>query len=367
MKNIIILYNPYYEENVIEQHLEILKEKGLVAFGKVKSVLKDTNSSNEDKLEEIYDNVSKDNPFQLFLTDYNSIYVANVVAVKTQKTVLVKAPKYYDKLDVEKWYVFDDLRLIVKDNFALIRDKVLANFNAVNYNNRTYAIYGNPYIYPMQVTMKEDINYFLKEDDSFKYYTNIFKSELELQTKESLLNFTYGTSIFYNFASNTQDNIISAEIEYSQNKHNPLYDFSSLVVKYSKAVELELHRFLKVVFKYIIDVEPALKNIPYAVQGRDYILQDILQSKANYGTYKFLIRSYQIKDALNKYITDRNIKYFISSSIPHFINIMQGIRNESVHGGTTSLKECNDIRNSMLGIGKSSFLSDLIVNKMLKR
>lgn len=39
MKNIIILYNPYYQENVIEQHLEILKERGVVAFGKVKSAL----------------------------------------------------------------------------------------------------------------------------------------------------------------------------------------------------------------------------------------------------------------------------------------------------------------------------------------
>jgi hypothetical protein len=37
MKNIIILYNPYYQENVIEQHLEILKDKGSVVFGKVKS------------------------------------------------------------------------------------------------------------------------------------------------------------------------------------------------------------------------------------------------------------------------------------------------------------------------------------------
>jgi len=41
MKNILILYNPYYEENVIEQHLEILKDKGSVAFGKVKSKLRD--------------------------------------------------------------------------------------------------------------------------------------------------------------------------------------------------------------------------------------------------------------------------------------------------------------------------------------
>jgi hypothetical protein len=297
------------------------------------------------------------------LTDYNSIFVANVISVKTQKTILVKTPKYYEQLDVEKWYIFDDLRLIVDNDFKLIRDKILPNFKAVNFNDRTYAVYGNKYVYPMQVTMKEDINYFTKDNEKFNFYTNIFKSELELQTKQSLINFTYGTNIFYSFASNTQDNIISAEIEYLQNKHNPLYDFSSIVIKYSKAVELELHRFMKIVFKYITDKDDRLKSLPYSIQGRDYELSDIQEQKANYGTYKFLIRKYEIKDAINSYMLNNSLRYFIMSTIPQFINIMQSIRNESVHGGSTSLQECNDIRNSMLGIGKSSFLGDLIVNK----
>ena len=365
MKNILILYNPYYQKNVIEQHLEILKERSAVAFGKLRSALRDYEPPNEAILDEIYQGVSKETPMQLFLTDYNSIFVANVISVKTDKTILIKAPKYYDALDVEKWYVFDDLRLLVADDFQVLRDKILANFKATNYNNRTYAIYGNHYVYPMQVTMKEEINYFEKEDKSFKYYTDIFKSDLELETKEALINFTFGTEIFYSFVSNTQDNIISAEVEYLQNRHNPLYDFSAIVVKYSKAVELELHRFMKTVFKCLTEQEPALKKLSYSIQGRDYVLSDIQKHKANYGTYKFLIKKHEIKDAINSYIQSSNLRYFINTTIPKFISIMQNIRNESVHGGTTSLKECNDIRNSMLGIGKNSFLGDLIMNEKL--
>ena len=270
MKNIIVLYNPYYQQDVIEQHLELLKQNSVVAFGKVKSKLNDTQHPNEEQLQNIYSEVSKETPLQLFLTDYNSIFVANVIAVKTEKTTFVKAPNYYDALDVEQWYIFDDLRLIVENDFQLIRDKVLANFKAVNYNNRTYAVYGNPYVYPMQITMKEEINYFEKENQKFKYYNNIFKSEQELHTKQSLIDFTYGSHTFYSFASNTQDNIIASEIEYLQNKHNPLYDFSSVVIKYSKAVELELHRFMKVMFAYLIEKETSLANLPYSIQGRDY-------------------------------------------------------------------------------------------------
>ena len=93
---------------MIEQHLEILKDKGSVAFGKIKSKIRDYEHPHEEKLEDIYDEVSRDNPMQLFLTDYNSIYVAHVIAVKTDKTKFIKAPNYYDTMDVEKWYIIDD-------------------------------------------------------------------------------------------------------------------------------------------------------------------------------------------------------------------------------------------------------------------
>lgn len=168
MKNLIILYNPYYQKDVIEQHLEILKEKGAVAFGKVKSKLRDYDFPNENELEEIFKEVSKNTPIQLFLIDYNNMYVTNVISVKTDKTRLVKTPSYYDEVDVEKWFVFNDLRLLASNDFQAIRDNILGNFKAINYNNHTYAIYGNRYVYPMQVTMKEEIKYFERE----KWYTS---------------------------------------------------------------------------------------------------------------------------------------------------------------------------------------------------
>lgn len=359
MKNILILYNPYYQQNVIEQHLEILKEKGAVAFGKIRSLLRDYESPYENELEKIYQNVSKETPIQLFLTDYNSMYVANVIAVKMEKTKLIKTPVYYDDLDVEKWFVFDDLRLLASNDFQTIRDNILSNFKAVNYNNRTYAVYGNKYVYPMQVTMKKEINYFEKEDEGFKYFTNIFKSEEQILVKENLIDFNFGTKRFYNLHANTQDNIISAEVEYMQNKQNLLYDFSSVVVKYSKAIEKELYIFMRTLFAYLMENEQSLKNFPYSIQGKDFILENILEHKANYGTYKYLIKSFRIKEAINDYISDRRLKYFIFQDLIYYINTMQEIRNESVHGGTTSLQDCNEIRKNVIGIGKISILCEL--------
>jgi hypothetical protein len=97
MKNLITLYNPYYNANVIELHLELLKENGLVAFGKVRSPLRDYEHPNQKVLDVIYNETSKEIPTQLFLTDYNSIYVANVVSVN-ESIKLIKVPKYYEEL-----------------------------------------------------------------------------------------------------------------------------------------------------------------------------------------------------------------------------------------------------------------------------
>ncbi len=363
MNNLLILYNPYYQSDVIEQHLDILKNNGVVAFGKIRSKLRNYDSPNEEKLDALYESVSAENPLQLFLTDYDSIYVANVISIKDEKTKIIKAPSYYDELDVEKWFVFNDLRLIIDKNFAQVRDSALANFKAVNYNNRTYAVYGNQYAYPMQVTMKKEINYFEKEDEKFKYYTNIFKTPLELETRQNLINFTFGEEIFYALHPNTQDNIISAEIEYTQNKHNPLYDYSAAIMKYSKAIEAELHSFFKVLFEALIRYDSSIANISFAVQGMERKVGDIATKKANYGTYKFLLKDSQIKSAINATIQKSNLRYFILSSIPYYINVIQNIRNESVHGGGATLDECKQIRKKLLGIGESGFVGELVNNK----
>ncbi len=359
MTNILILYNPYYQEDVIEQHLEILKEKGVVAFGKIRSALRDYESPNEDELNTIYNSVSKDMPLQLFLTDYSNIYVANVIAAKEEKLKFIKAPRYYDTMDVEKWFVFDDLRLLVCNGFEIVRDKILSNFKATNYNNHTYAVYGNQYTYPMQVTMKENIDYFVKDNEDYKYFTDIFKTKEQIQIKENLIEFKFGEKVFYSLAVNSQDNIASAEIEYMSNKQNLLYDFSSVILKYSKACELEIFNFMKIFFSSLMKCDNDIKNFPYTIQGKNYILENILLQKANYGTYKYILKSYDIKSSINKYIKNKRLKIFIFTDFIFYINTIQDIRNESIHGNMATLKQCKDMRKHILGIGRSGIFCDL--------
>ncbi|SFV75865.1 hypothetical protein MNB_SM-3-795 [hydrothermal vent metagenome] len=57
---------------------------------------------------------------------------------------------------------------------------------------------------------------------------------------------------------------------------------------------------------------------------------------------------------------DKSLKHFIFVEVPSFIQTMQSIQNESVHGHPTSLQECDTIRSEVIGIGQSGILVDLV-------
>lgn len=290
MSSLLILYNPYYQNNVIESHLELLRKNEKVAFGKVKSKLKNSNSLYD--LSSIYESTSKDSPLQLFLSDYASLFVTKVIKVEYEPCYDI-APSYYkDKdLEVEMWFIIEDMRELVRESFTTLRDSYLANFRTPHYGNHTYAIYGNAYIYPLLISQKEECNYFQEQK---KHYPNIYKTNQELKIKQNLADFAFG-ELLDSMHPDTLDNIISAEIEYQANKQNPLYDFSAVIVKYSKCIELELYSFAKELFRSLSKLDISILELEYNVQGISYTLKDIFEKKPNLGTYVFLLNKSQIK------------------------------------------------------------------------
>jgi hypothetical protein len=359
MYNLLILYNPYYQHDVVEQHLEMLKKHGVTAFGKVRSVLKNFEHPHRKTLEKIYASATQENPIQLFLTDYDNMYVARIIKVSSEKEAPVPVPQYYNKYEVEQWFVMDDLRLLVQKNFPKVRDYFLANFIAVNYNNHTYAVYGNNYAYPMQVVMKEERYYFENKNKDFRYFDNIFKTEEELEIKRHLINYVFTESVFYAFTSDTQDHLISAEAELARHGHNPLYDFSSIIVKYVKATEKELFAFMRKFFKALYGVDKSLENIQYEVQGLHYGYTELFVRKAPMGTYRYLLKKENIKNAAQK-VLPYEVRLFVFVRLPQVLQAVQAVRNEAVHGKTMRREDAIRIRNTVLGIGEASFLSDLV-------
>lgn len=354
IRNILILYNPYYQSDVIEQHLKILNDKGKVAFGKIKSKRRDMINPFEEQIEQFAQELSSsvDAKFlQLFLTDYSNLFVAKVTSI-TSNDMSEIAPSYYKEkeLDVEKWFVISDIRELARSDFECVRDNYLANFTV---NGHTYAVYGNAYVYPLIIDTKQGMSYF---DEESKFYPDVYKSDEFLEIKKNLTHYCFGQNLINLMHPDSIENIISAEIEYLDNISNPLYDFSSVVVKYSKTMEQEIYAFAKVLFKKLTDKNPAILKIDYEVQGSKFTVADMFNNKPNLGTYKFLFKNYLVQDALEGNV----LQTYVAKTLPKVITSLQDLRNETVHAKAPSHADVTKLRAKIVGVGEGSVLAKLI-------
>jgi hypothetical protein len=364
MENLLILYNSYYQKDVVERHIEILQEaadplRARVAFGKVRSPIRNYEHPYAERLEAIYAAVSEKRPLQLFLTDYADMYVARVVEASREDRSEI-APAYYGEkgLDVEVWFVIDDIRRIVRDDFRFIRDRVLSNFTTPNFNDWHYAIYGNHYVYPLVVEMDDPVDYFDYDEAGQRYFLDIFRSERAQELQRHLVHYRFGEDLFYAMHPNAQDALVAAEMEYADHQEDPLYDFTAVVIQYAKAYERELWRFAARLFAYLGERED-LGGIGYEVQGRSYRFAEYQVHKPNVGTTLWLMGNRQIRDAVERHIPGGALKSFVKWGLRQSIGELPSVRNEAAHGTKTSLEAARAFREKVVGIGESGLLADL--------
>ncbi len=341
MNHLLILYNPYYQKDVIQQHLSVLQEKSQVGFGKIRSKLND--QEKHDSLEEIYKATNEKNFLQLFLTDYANLFAAKVIKVSKEIDESL-IPSYYKEknLEVEDFFII-----------SLLRDQFLANFIAPN--NHTYAIYGNNYVYPLPVRLKEERSYFLGDE---KHYLSVYKSKEYLTMQENFMRFVFGKRLFYLLHPDSINNIIHAELELLQSENDLLNDFTSIIVKYSKTLEYEIYLFAKQVLLKACENDPSLYDLAYKVQGRSFTLKDFFTKKPNFGSVKFLLRHEKVQ-----YHLEENLKRFINYPFSKSLNLIQKIRNEAVHAKAPGLNEVEKLRNEILGIEGASLLKGVLTYK----
>ncbi|MCX2716132.1 ATP-binding protein [Helicobacter sp. MIT 21-1697] len=346
MQNYLILYNPYYESNVIGKHLEILKSQGQVAFGKVRSKLR-TNNADSKQTSHLDDYIC---PLQLFLTDYENLFVTQVSRVCANLENPHIAPDYYQQLDIELWFIIEDLRELVRGDFAKVRDVYLANFTTPAYNNRTFTIYGNPYEYPLHIELKKPEQYFI---ESKTYYIDALQSSDFVAMKKRLIHFNLGDRFEKHCLVSTLEDLTKAELEiekYTLDKENGA-DCSHIIIFYARSFEQEMWEFAKILFSILSARNKDILEIPYKVQGINFTLKDIFENKPNLGTYAMLLSHYLIKERIDS-LFDRNpLRFYLNISLPKHIKSLQKIRNTSVHQKKAHLQEALHLRAIMLGIG----------------
>ena len=366
--NLIVLYNPYYNQEVIEDHVRILHSaaditQARVGFGKVRSKRRDYEHPYEEKVDALCDSVSAENPLQLFLTDLASVYVCYVEKV-AEELDGVEAPKYYEALDVDRWFIVSDIRELARDDFGFVRDLFLVNFTTPNYGGHTYSLYGNRYDYPLMVEQKEPMDYFEEFQEGERHFTRVFKGNRYAQMQRDLIHFVFGKELFYRMHPDSVESLIGAEMDYLEHKEDATHDFSTIVINYGKVFENESYRFLKTLFAALLQDDPSLAEVEYQVQGRNYRLPDYLRQKPNMGTNKHLLGNPAIFNAYKERFSDLR-RYGTLMNLLKFrfrqaTDTIQHVRNEASHGGAVSRSECEQVRETLLGIGRDGILTSLL-------
>lgn len=397
MKDLLILYNPYYQSNVIEEHLAVLKTRGQVAFGKVRSKLKDkfgnlgvqnanfslnlgTNSKQNLNLSSENSALASENlnapknpqnsslqalqsllessnsPFlQLFLTDYASLYVAKVVKIAKNADESI-IPSYYKKkkLSVEGFFIIEDLRELVRDDFVSVRDKFLANFTTPDYDNHTYALYGNAYVYPLIIEQKQHLAYF---DGDERHFLQLFKSAEFLHQKQVLADYTFGERYLYAMNPDSFDNLIYAELEFHACKGDRLYDFSSVVLRYAKCFESECYLLIKRLISVLSQRDESVLSLTFTQMGKSFEVRSLLTNKAMLGAYNHLIDSL-LKAHIKEHLSDEFVN--VCRKLSKQIAFIQRVRNPAAHTECASFEQANNLRARLVGVATQSVLVMMI-------
>ncbi|GAA6927088.1 hypothetical protein AOH280_12120 [Helicobacter pylori] len=253
-------------------------------------------------------------------------------------------------MEVEDFFIISDLS---REDFSLLRDQFLANFIAPN--NHTYAIYGNNYVCPLPVKLKEERSYFLGDE---KHYLSVYKSKEYLIMQENFMRFVFGKRLFYLLHPDSINNIIHAELELLQSENDLLNDFTSIIVKYSKTLEYEIYLFAKKILLKACTKDPSLYDLTCKVQEQSYTIKDFFTKKPNLGSIKFLLRHEKIQ-----YHLEENLNRFINYPFSKSLTLIQDIRNEAIHAKAPSLHEVEKLRNEILGIEGASLLKSILSRK----
>ncbi|CCF81459.1 putative ATP /GTP binding protein [Helicobacter bizzozeronii CCUG 35545] len=140
------------------------------------------------------------------------------------------------------------------------------------------------------------------------------------------------------------DNIIYAEMEYQDNKQDPLYDFSAVMVRYSKILEQEVYLLTKDIVAFLSHVDPMILELRYESMNRSYPLSGLFgkKGKPNLHAHSKILTLPEIQNLRSKlppFVADFGLK-----ELPQALQDFTFKRNKGVHERPISLQEASGVR-----------------------
>ena len=228
--HLLAVWNPAYSGDALDVHLSLLLEwsrrraagqaeadEVYVGWGKIRSKNREGPLKHHDQVTALDAQAQAGTETHLYLTDYRSLYVAEVGEVTDE-----------------------DVR---EDTPAVIEEA--GKLRNVGYHDRPVSLYGGMVDLPLLVHREPEAQWFsdrnaLTEGGLWAERAAALRSDTERMSRE-LRDNLFGRDLWSAMEPATRSFLASAEAVFRARRDDPGFDLSGVAVEYAKAVETELN------------------------------------------------------------------------------------------------------------------------------
>lgn len=374
-RHFVSVWNPSYADDAMEQHLEVLLKlaerhrAGEVAdddvyvwWGKVCSPNRQTPQANLDEARAIaaeIDNGARGET-QLYLTDYRSLYVAEVEEIQfgdLPAEERAHVPGYYAARGLKSdfwWRLFDVRRLVTDDLNAVIEElKLLRN---EHYNGRPVSLYGGMVNLPLVVTRPDGKRFFDQDERDvatagrlwaeFDARTATGVAGIERELRENVM----GERAWFALEPPARTFIATGEKMFRDARSDTATDFAPVLTSFSKALEVQINAVLR---------QAVARMKPGARQAK---VGDRTVDLAEHGSLMLadIIRVLTGEPVLAKALAE-TVKEpaWFTGQLPIMLDSFRDVRNDGTHERRIDRATATLWRNQLIGVGCTGYFVEL--------
>lgn len=269
-QHLVTVWNPRYASDAMEAHLRLLLNWDATAtsagsdnadvyvwWGKVRS------NQRQQPMPHLADIIAlgaesadrePDHETHLYITDYQSLYVADVTAIVTEDPRASDAghvPAYYTEggLQCDCWFEISDIRLLVRDDMAGVMEE-LARLRNSRYADRPVSLYGGMVDLPLLVSRPDGRRYFDERDRELFADGQLWARYDAEQGGVGALEATlrddhFGADAWSALEPGVRRFLAMAERTLRDHRRDPAADLSPVVVGYGKALEMQTNAIIR--------------------------------------------------------------------------------------------------------------------------
>lgn len=360
--HLVTVWNPAYATDPLEAHLRVLldwdarvgaanADDVYVWWGKVKSGQRQQPMPHLDEVLALEDIAGDDAEVHLYLTDYRSLYVADVHMVSADDPRAGDSdhvPEYYSKqqLTCDCWFLLRDIRALVRDDLEGVTAE-LARLRNARYADRPVSIYGGMVDLPLLVSRPDGRRFF---DDTERTLLANGQRWARFDTEQggvgawaaTLRDDHFGDRAWAALDVSAQQFLATAERTMREHRRDRGADLSPVLVCYGKAIEAQVNQVLRRVMRA---APPAAQRVKIGDHTR--ILSDSLPITLGQLGY-ILGGEPALGDYLRGALTDGA---WFTGPFAAIIDEFATARNPAAHGQTVERSTVVTWRNRLLGVG----------------